>query len=515
MRRSRDFVEAKASFNAITQPYGVKARMVDFSAYAKAEKVLLCTRRIRGFFYTRKEETVVTEPKEKFNLIMEFFKSRRFADLRMTLLDMEPIDIADFMEENLNETEVLMFFRLLPKELASDVFVETDSDTQEELIKKFTDKELKAVIDDMFLDDTVDIIDEMPANVVKRILKNSDPENRKQINELLEYPDDSAGSIMTTEYVSFSANMTVDQAFDKIRKTGLNKETVYTCYVTDGKKHLIGVITVKTLLLSQKNDVISDIMDTNVIAVETLEDKEQVAMKFSDYDFLALPVVDKEGCIVGIVTVDDAVDVLKEEATEDIQKMAAIVPSEKPYLKQSVWRIWSVRIPWLLVLMVSATFTGLIINKYEGALNAISPVLFACVPMLMDTGGNAGSQVSVTVIRSLALGELETSDVLKVIWKEIRVSIMLALTLGAVCFLKLRAIDCLLFGYADYTPLLCLVVSAALSVTVVIAKLVGCLLPIIAKKIKLDPAVVASPFITTIVDALSLMVFCSIAVALL
>ena len=455
-----------------------------------------------------------TEPKESFDELYDCFKSRKFADLRIRLLDMEPVDIADFMEERLDETDQLLFFRLLPKELASDVFVEIDSDTQEELIKKFTDKELKAVIDDMFLDDTVDIIDEMPANVVKRILKNSDPENRKQINELLEYPDDSAGSLMTTEYVSLSENMTVEQAFDKIRKTGLNKETVYTCYVTDGKKHLIGVITVKTLLLSDVKDVIADIMDTNVIAVETLEDKEQVAMKFSDYDFLALPVVDKEGCIVGIVTVDDAVDVLKEEATEDIQKMAAIVPNEKPYLKQSVWRIWSIRIPWLLVLMISATFTGIIINSYEGRLNLISPLLFACIPMLMDTGGNAGSQASVTVIRSLALDELQTKDVFKVLWKEIRVSVLLAATLAAVCFAKLLLIDKLVFGY-DYKPMICLVVSLSLFATVVIAKLVGCFLPIIAKKIKLDPAVVASPFITTIVDALSLIVYCNVAIALL
>lgn len=455
-----------------------------------------------------------TEPKESFDELYDCFKSRKFADLRIRLLDMEPVDIADFMEERLDETDQLLFFRLLPKELASDVFVEIDSDTQEELIKKFTDKELKAVIDDMFLDDTVDIIDEMPANVVKRILKNSDPENRKQINELLEYPDDSAGSLMTTEYVSLSENMTVEQAFDKIRKTGLNKETVYTCYVTDGKKHLIGVITVKTLLLSDVKDVIADIMDTNVIAVETLEDKEQVAMKFSDYDFLALPVVDKEGCIVGIVTVDDAVDVLKEEATEDIQKMAAIVPNEKPYLKQSVWRIWSIRIPWLLVLMISATFTGIIINSYEGRLNLISPLLFACIPMLMDTGGNAGSQASVTVIRSLALDELQTKDVFKVLWKEIRVSVLLAATLAAVCFAKLLLLDNLVFGY-DYKPMICLVVSLSLFATVVIAKLVGCFLPIIAKKIKLDPAVVASPFITTIVDALSLIVYCNVAIALL
>ncbi len=450
-----------------------------------------------------------------FDNLAADFEARRFADLRIKLLDTEPADIASFMEERLDEKEQLMFFRLLPKELASDVFIEIDSDTQEALIKAFTDKELKAVIDDMYLDDTVDIIDEMPANVVKRILKNSDPENRKQINELLEYPDDSAGSIMTTEYVSFSAKMTVEEAFDKIRRTGTDKETIYTCYVTDGKKRLIGVVTVKKLLLSSPEDLVENIMDTNVITASTLEDKEQVAMKFSKYDFLALPVVDKEGCLVGIVTVDDAVDVIQDEATEDIQKIAAILPTEKPYLKQSVWRIWCIRIPWLLVLMVSATFTGIIINSYEGQLNAISPVLFACIPMLMDTGGNAGSQSSVTVIRSLALGELNSKDVFKVLWKELRVSFLLAATLAAVCFAKLLLLDNLLFGYSGYTPLRCLVVSVSLFATVIMAKLVGCVLPIIAKKIKLDPAVVASPFITTIVDALSLMIYCSIAIAVL
>lgn len=457
---------------------------------------------------------MILEPQTKYETLMECFKNRRFADLRILLLDMEPIDIAEFMEEQLDDNDRLMFFRLLPKELASDVFVEIDSDLQEDLIKKFTDKELKAVIDDMFLDDTVDIIDEMPANVVKRILSNSDPENRKQINELLEYPDDSAGSIMTTEYVSFSENMTVEQAFDKIRKTGLNKETVYTCYVTDARKRLIGVITVKNLLLAGKNERIADIMDTSVIAASTLEDKEQVAMKFSDYDFLALPVVDKEGCIVGIVTVDDAVDVIKEEATEDIQKMAAMVPNEKPYLKQSVWKIWCVRIPWLLVLMVSATFTGIIINTYEARLNDLSPVLFACIPMLMDTGGNAGSQASVTVIRSLALDELDTRDVFKVLWKELRVSILLAITLSVVCFAKLYLLDGLTFHY-DYTWQRCLVVSLSMCATVIVSKLVGCTLPLLAKKIKLDPAVVASPFITTIVDALSLIIYCNLAVAML
>ncbi len=455
------------------------------------------------------------ELENMFEKLAFCFENRKFADLRMTALDMQPFDIAEFIENNLDDKELIVFFRLLPKELASDVFVELDSDTKEELVKAFTDKELKAVIDDMFLDDTVDIIEEMPANVVKRILKNSDPQNRKQINELLEYPEDSAGSIMTTEFVSLTQSMTVEDALERIRKTGVNKETIYTCYVTDKKKHLIGVVTAKDLLLADKKELIENIMDVNVVTTETLEDKEQVAIKLSNYDYLALPVIDKEGCLVGIVTVDDAVDVLQEEATEDIQKMAAMVPTEKPYLNQSVGKIWCIRIPWLLVLMVSATFTGLIINKYESSLNAISPVLFACVPMLMDTGGNAGSQASVTVIRSLALGELETKDVLKVLWKEIRVSVLLALTLGVVCFGKLMLLDNLLFGYADYTAIRCLVVSISLSLTVIIAKLVGCLLPIIAKKIKLDPAVVASPFITTIVDALSLMLYCSISVAIL
>ncbi len=445
-----------------------------------------------------------------FEQLEELFVNKKYNELKALLSDTEPADIAKFIEDNLEEIDQIRFFRLLPKDLASDVFIETDSDTQEALIKAFTDKELKAVIDDMFLDDAVDVIEEMPANVVKRILKNSDPQNRQQINELLEYPDDSAGSIMTTEFVSFSADMTVEQGFDKIRKTGINSETIYTCYVTDNRKHLIGVVTVKEMLLAGKTDVLRDIMDDSVITVETLDDKEQVAMMLSKYDFLALPVVDREGCLVGIVTVDDAVDVLQEEATEDIQKMAAILPNEKPYLKQSIWSIWKARVPWLLLLMVSATFTGLILNTYEASLSDISTVLIACVPMLMDTGGNAGGQASVTIIRSIALGDIEFKDLFKVLWKEIRVSILLAATLAVACFVKLTLIDNLLFGYKDYTPLLCLTVSLALFVTIIMAKIVGCLLPMFAKKIKLDPAVMASPFITTIVDALSLMLFCAI-----
>ncbi|MBQ0099186.1 MAG: magnesium transporter [Firmicutes bacterium] len=446
--------------------------------------------------------------------LLFLFEQRKFADLRMKLMDMEPADIGIFMEDNLDEKEQIVFFRLLPKDMASDVFVEIDSDTQEALIKTFTDKELKEVIDDMFLDDTVDIIEEMPANVVKRILKNSDADDRKTINELLEYPEDSAGSLMTPEFVSFLPTATVEEAFNKIRKTGVNKETVYTCYVHDKSKKLIGVVTVKDMLLANKEELIENIMDDNVITVETIDDKEEVAQKFSKYDMLALPVVDKEGCIVGIVTVDDAVDVLEEEATEDIQKMAAILPTEEVYLKQSVWSIWKVRIPWLLVLMVSATFTGLILNTYETTLNSLSTLLFACIPMLMDTGGNAGGQASVTVIRSLALGDLEFKDIFKVLWKEIRVSFLLALSLAVVCFGKLMLIDRLLFGY-PYSVLICLAVSISMFATIIIAKIVGCLLPLFAKKIHLDPAVVASPFITTIVDALSLIIYCGIAILLL
>lgn len=430
----------------------------------------------------------------------------------MTLLDMEPQDIAIYLEENLTDTEQIVFFRLLPKELASDVFIEIESDIQEELIKHFTDKELKAVIDDMFIDDTVDIIEEMPANVVKRILKTSDPENRKQINELLSYPENSAGSIMTTEYVSFSASTTVEEAFDKIRKIGVNKETIYTCYVTDRKKHLVGVVTVKDLLLSDKKELILNIMDTNIITANTLDEREEVAQLLAKYDFLALPVIDKEGCLVGIVTVDDAVDVLQEEATEDIQKMAAILPNEKPYLKQSVFSIWKARIPWLLLLMISATFTSMIISGYEKRISGISNVLIAFVPMLMGTAGNAGGQSSVTVIRALSLNEIEFKDIFRIIWKELRASFFLALTVAVVCFAKMMLIDNL---YNEILVMEALVVSIVLFLTIIMAKLIGCILPLLAKKIKLDPAVMASPFITTVIDALSLIIYCSIAIAIL
>lgn len=442
-----------------------------------------------------------------YQKLEESFRARRFADLRMTLLDMEPFDIANYMEENLDDKEQIVFFRLLPKELASDVFVEINSDMQEDLIKKFTDKELKEVVDDMFLDDTVDIIEEMPANVVLRILKNSTPEDRKQINHLLEYPDDSAGSIMTTEYVSLSSNMMIEEAFDKIRRIGVNKETIYTCYVTDTKKKLIGVVTVRDMLLASKNELISNIMETSVISASTLEDKEIVAHRFSDYDLLALPVIDKEGCLVGIVTVDDAVDVIQEEATEDIQMLAAVLPNEKPYLRQSIWSIWKARIPWLALLLITSTFTSMILAGYESSLN---PVLYAFVPMLMGTAGNAGGQTSVTIIRAIAVGDVEFRDIFRVILKELLASLLLGITIGAICFGKIMLIDRL---YNDINIMEAVVVSAVCVISLIMAKLVGCILPLLAKKIKLDPAVVASPLMTTIVDALALIIYCVIAIA--
>ncbi len=453
------------------------------------------------------------EFEELYEKLAFCFENRKFADLRMTLLDMHPADIAQYMETNLDDKEQIIFFRLLPKELASDVFVETESDTQEELIKKFTDKELKAVIDDMFLDDTVDIIEEMPANVVKRILKNTSVEDRKSINALLEYPDDSAGSLMTPEFISFSAGMTIDSAFDKIRRTGGSKESIYTCYVVDKKKILLGVVTAKDMLTSPREELIENIMDTNFITVETLEDKENVALKFSKYDCLSLPVVDKEGCMVGVITVDDAVDVIQEEATEDIHKMAAILPTEKPYLKQSVFSIWKARVPWLVLLLISSTFTSMILTSYENKLTVVSTVLYAFVPMLMGTAGNAGGQSSVTVIRAIALGEVSFKDIFKVILKELLVAFFVGLSVAIVCFGKMMLLDKLYDP--SITTEISLVVSLICFASILLAKFIGCILPIIAKLCKLDPAVVASPLMTTIVDALALILYCTVSISIL
>ena len=434
--------------------------------------------------------------------------------LKPLLAEMNAIDAARALEA-VEEEDLPLLFRLLPKDLAAEAFVEIDSDKQETLIGKLNNLEIHRVMNDLFLDDIADILEEMPANVVKKLLAGCDKETRSRVNELLKYPKDSAGSIMTVEFVSLHPTMTVDQAFDKIRKTAIDKVTIYTCYVVDEKNYLVGIVSAKELLLSQKDSLIEDVMETNFAYAVTTDDKEQAANLLKEYSLLAIPVVDEEKRLVGIVTVDDAIDVIEEENTEDIEKMAAILPSEKPYLKTSVFSIWLKRIPWLLILMVSATFTGLILNTYEGKLALISTVLFACVPMIMDTGGNAGSQASVTVIRALALNELSTKDAFRVLWKETRASILLGLTLALACFGKLMLVDNLIFGYADYTPFTCFVVSLALACTVVVAKLVGCTLPLLAKKAKLDPAVVASPFITTVVDAVSLIVYCALAVALL
>lgn len=445
--------------------------------------------------------------------IRNLLEEKKYAEIQKLLKDIKPQDIALMLEE-MSDAEIPIVFRLLPKEIAADTFVEMSPDSQKLLINCFTDAELKAVLDDMFLDDTVDVIEEMPANVVKRILNQTDPQSRKWINEVLKYPKDSAGTLMTMEYVNLKKDWTVKQSFDRIRKTAVDKETIYTCYVTDGTRKLIGRVSLRTMMLNSYETVIGDIMETNVISVDTDADKEFVASQFSKYDLNAIPVVDKENRIVGIITVDDAMDVMEDEATEDISMMAAVTPSDTPYLDQSVWRIWLNRVPWLMLLMISATFTGIIINTYEATLSSLSPLLFACIPMLMDTGGNAGSQASVTIIRGLALDEIHFKDLFKVVWKEIRVSVLLALSLSVVCFGKLLLIDNLIFGY-DYTVKLSALIAVALLFTVVIAKVVGCMLPLLAKKVKLDPAVVASPFITTIVDALSLIIYCNISVAVL
>ena len=431
---------------------------------------------------------------------------KKFSQLKQLLSTMNPVDLAGILEE-MPQDSLPLVYRLLPKELAAEAFAEMDNDLQEILIQAFSDKELQEVLDELYLDDAVDIIEEMPANVVKRILRQTSPEVRKKINEILHYPEDSAGSIMTIEYVDLKKTMTVDEAFSRIRATGVDKETIYTCYVTNHDRKLEGLVTVRELLLSPKTAIIGEIMQTHVIAASTLDDKEKVANQLQKYDFLALPVVDQEYRLVGIVTFDDAMDVLQEENTEDIEMMAAITPTGKPYLKTSTTELWKKRVPWLLLLMVSATFTGKIIQAYESAL-AAQVALTAFIPMLMDTGGNAGSQASVTIIRGLSLGEIRMSDLLKNIWKEIRVAILCGLTLSVANFAKMMLLDQVGLSVS-------LVVCLTLVVTVTIAKITGCTLPIVAKRIGFDPAVMASPFITTIVDALSLIVYFNFASMLL
>ena len=422
--------------------------------------------------------------------IEDLVERKRYAELRGLLLPLEAADIADIFED-LQEHEIPLVFRLLPKEQAAEVFVELDSDEQELLIQGFSNTELKEVLDELYLDDTVDIVEEMPANVVKRILMHSDPDVRKNINEILKYPEDSAGSIMTTEFVDLKQDMTVSDALKRIRRTGPDKETINVCYVIDVNRHLIGLLSIRTLLLAEEDDIIGDIMEQNFISVRTLDDQEEVARSLSKYSFLALPVVDTEERLVGIVTVDDAMDVLQEEVTEDIEKMAAILPSDKPYLKTSTWETFKARIPWLLLLMISATFTGQIISSFESAL-AAATILTAYIPMLMDTGGNCGSQASVTVIRGISLSEIEFSDIFRVIWKEIRVAVICGITLAIANFAKLLLIDRMLFHNQMVTIPVAAVICCTMVCTVLCAKIVGCTLPLLAKKIGFDPAVMFS-----------------------
>ena len=447
--------------------------------------------------------------------ILSLIEEKKYTRLRECLEELNPADIALILEEaELKDLPVV--FRILPKELAAEVFVEMDRDLQQHLIESFSNTELKDVLDELFMDDMVDIIDEMPAIVAKRILKQTDAKTRKMINQLLAYPDDSAGSIMTTEYVDLKKNMTVDEAFDHIREIGLDTETIYTCYVMDRGRHLLGIVTVKDLLLNPKTCILSDIMDENIIFANTLDDKEEVAGQFEKYDLMALPVVDKENLLVGIITVDDAIAVIQEEATEDIEMMAAILPSEKSYLKTGVFATFKARIPWLMFLMISATFTGAIISSFEGRLTKWM-ALIAFIPMLMGTGGNSGSQSSVTVIRCLSTGEIEFKDIWRVIWKELRVSVVCGLVLGIVNFIKLYLVDHLWLNNFDDGVYLTemLAVSLTVVLVVIVAKLVGSVLPIVAKKLGADPAVMASPLVTTILDAFSLLIYFSIATMLL
>lgn len=449
-----------------------------------------------------------------FDEILEMLNQKDFVKLRSTLSDLQAPDIA-LMFDEIPQEYIPRLFRLLPKELAAETFVEMSPDIQEALIFAFSDRELHDVLDEMYLDDTVDIIEEMPANVVKRILRQSDPDTRSQINQILKYPKDSAGSIMTIEYVDLKTQMTVAEAFDRIRKTGVDKETIYTCYVTDANRRLLGFTTVKDLLLADMSREIGDVMETNVKYVDTFEDKEDVANLFDKYDFLAMPVVDKETRLVGIITFDDVIDVIREESTEDIEKMAAMTPSEKPYLKTSVFDTFKQRIPWLLLLMVSATFTGKIISSFEQTLSACV-ALTAFIPMLMDTGGNSGGQSSVTVIRSLSLNDIGMRDIFKILRKEFFVALLCGITLAAANFIKMMIVDCGTITASGQNPVLvAVVVCLTLFATVVCAKLIGCTLPILAKRIGFDPAVMASPFITTIVDAISLIIYFSVASSIL
>ncbi len=448
------------------------------------------------------DEDIITPEK-----LTDLLHEKKYAEVKENVAELPAPDLAELFYE-LDERYHNLLFRLLSKELAAETFVEMASDLQENLISRFTDRELSEILDELYIDDTVDIIEEMPANVVKRILKNSNSEEREIINRILRYPKDSAGTVMTTEYVRFTGDMTVADALLHIRRVAIDKETIYTCYITGQDKRLLGIVTAKDLLISEPDTLLSDIMDENVIAVHTHDDKEDVAMKLDKYGFLAIPVVDSETRLVGIVTVDDAIEVIIEESEEDFAKMAAITPGDTPYLKTDVFSIWKSRIPWLLILMLSSTLSSAILAGFESALPAVL-VLF--IPMIMGTGGNSGGQSSVTVTRSISLSEVEFSDLLRVLFKELRVGILCSLTVGAATFAKVMLIDGLLLGNSAVTLPVALTVALSLSLTIILAKIIGAVLPILAKKIGLDPAVMASPLITTLVDAISLVVYLFVA----
>ena len=437
--------------------------------------------------------------------IVELIKNRKFSELKAKLSEMKSADISSILDESTKEDAVIIF-RLLSKEKAGMTFSYMESDMREKLISDLTDKELKGILDELFMDDTVDLIEEMPSNVVKKILKAVNKEDRKTINELLKYPEDSSGSIMTTEFVDLKENMTIEQALDRIRKLAVNSETIYTCYVLNQNRILQGIVSIKEILLAKENCLISDLMETNIISVNTLEDQEEVAKKFDKYDLYALPVVDNENRLVGIVTVDDAINVLHDEVEEDFEKMAAMQPTEDGYFETSVWKHAKNRIVWLLFLMLSSIITGAIITNYENAFATI-PILVAFIPMIMDTGGNCGSQSSTLIIRGLATDELEPKDALKILWKEVRVALVVGVILTLVNGLRI---------FVQYKNLqLAVTVGLSICVTVILSKSIGCLLPLIAKKLKLDPAIMAAPLITTIVDVLSILVYFQIATAIM
>ncbi len=446
------------------------------------------------------------EELEKAHEVLELLSTKQYTKLRQFLSELNDADIAAILEE-LDERDLLKCFRILPKDLAADVFSYFEVENQQLIITSLSEKDAADIIDNLMADDAADLLEEMPANIVKKLLANASPETRRDINHLLRYPEDSAGSIMTVEYVDLKENLTVNEAIERIKKVGIDSETINICYVLDMQRKLIGTVALRYLLLSDGDDVIGDIMHENVISLTTLMDQEEVARQFQKYDFTAMPVVDNENRLVGIITVDDVVDILQEETTEDMEKMAAIVPTDKPYMRTSVFETYKKRIPWLLLLMVSATFTGAIISSFEEALSVYA-ALIAYIPMLMDTGGNAGGQASVTIIRGLSLGEIEYRDIPRVIWKEVRVAVFCGLSLAVANFAKLMLFD-------RVGLLVALTVCLTLVFAVLVAMLVGCLLPIGAKRIGFDPAVMASPFITTIVDALSLLLYFRIATLVL